>query len=265
MTLKEIIKLNNALGKDLIVDGIKYYIENDKVIAVATDKFNSTEVKLLGAEVIAPRAFYGCGNLKSIEIPCEVEAIGYSAFYSCGSLSAIKMPNVKSISIEAFAECYSLQAVEANNAFDVCKGTFKNCTNLQTVELSNVRYIGDPIFEGCTSLEAVKMPNITKIGTHSFKGCASLHTVELSHAVYIQDYAFEGCTSLRNIQLPDGLRHIGSFAFYRSGLEYVAIPESVISIGIGAFAVCKHLQKVKLPVKLKSEFDDDIGIEYEYY
>lgn len=113
MTLRELTKLHRAMGEDLIIDGIHYYMDrNDRVVATATKGLNSADVKLLdGTEIIDDRAFEGYkirnirmpssiieiktrgfagSHLESVEIPKGVTVIGPGAFLWCSRLTNVK-------------------------------------------------------------------------------------------------------------------------------------------------------------------------------
>ena len=55
---------------------------------------------------------------------------------------------------------------------------------------------------------------------------------------------FRDCRSLKNALLGDGLEEIGSGCFSRSGLEEIAVPSSVRSIGRDAFRSCASLRQI---------------------
>lgn len=61
-----------------------------------------------------------------------------------------------------------------------------------------------------------------------------------------------GLTNLYEVDLPDSLEYIGAEAFKGSGLKKIIIPDSVTTIGKGAFLECKQLEEVVLPKRLVS-------------
>ncbi len=59
--------------------------------------------------------------------------------------------------------------------------------------------------------------------------------------------AFYQDRDLKEYQIDEGIQEIGEFAFARSGLTSVTIPEGVTSIGYGAFYHCDSLEEVSIP------------------
>ena len=63
----------------------------------------------------------------------------------------------------------------------------------------------------------------------------------------IADQAYYRQTTLDSYEFADGITQIGDFAFARSGLTQVTIPEGVTTIGYGAFYHCDQLVQVDIP------------------
>ena len=57
-------------------------------------------------------------------------------------------------------------------------------------------------------------------------------------------YAFAECSALKTAEIPDGVESLGDYAFASSGLERIALPGSIRSIGPGAFTNCLVLGSV---------------------
>ena len=153
---------------------------------------------------IAPHAFYGCEYLEEIIIPDGVDEIGTSAFENCRELKSVTMPDT----------------VE-----DLGKAAFKDCRKLTNVRISSGLYeIPSQAFDCCHSLTAVDVPEgVAVIGYDSFNGCFGLTSVSLPDSIgFIDNGAFMETFSLKSIAIPDRVEDIGSYTFYRSGLELIS-------------------------------------------
>ena len=88
---------------------------------------------------IRPYAFfYGCKNLKKVEIPSCVTSIGESAFEYCTKLEEVIIPEgITEIQKYAFARCKSLTSIELPSTLEKIVNTpFWICTKLQTIKIN---------------------------------------------------------------------------------------------------------------------------------
>ncbi len=63
----------------------------------------------------------------------------------------------------------------------------------------------------------------------------------------IKAWAFYRESAMKDFEFPEGVTAIEKFAFARSGIQNVVIPEGVTSIGNGAFYHCDDLSEVTIP------------------
>ena len=271
--------------------GVKYSRDGKKLLW-ASFSFSLREKEYVvreGTEVICDGAFSSCYSLQSITIPNSVKSIGDEAFCHCGSLQSVTIPNsVKSIGDGAFSWCKSLQSITIpNSVTSIGDEAFSWCKSLQSVTIQNsVTSIGDGAFSSCESLQSITIPNsVTNIGDYAFGSCKSLQSVTIPNSVTsIGDEAFSWCKSLQSVTIQNSVTSIGDGAFsgcnicfficnspyfqnddvclfnkdktaivstIKDCVNYI-IPNSVTSIGDGAFSDCKSLQSVTIPNSVTS-------------
>ena len=152
---------------------------------------------------------------------------------------------------------------------------FKNCSGLTSVTIPNsVTSIGDRAFIACSGLMSVIIPNsITSIGENAFIGCDGLtsinvawgntHYSSIDGVLYnhVQDTLIRCPGTKTSVTIPNSVTSIGEGAFGGcSGLTSITIPTGVTSIGKGAFGLCRGLTSVTIPNSVTS-----IGIEAFYW
>ena len=216
-------------------------------------------------KAIKNAAFHSCKSLKSVDIPDGVEDLGYGAFYFCKNIKSVKIgKSVKSISYHTFDQCTSLEDVvfaDESVVENINVSAFSNCFSLESIKLpdslkviesyafaydrslKNIEFpdglerLGSRAFSCCKSLQSIVLPNNIKVLPATiFEECRNLSNVILpKNLKVIEDNAFNYCRSLTNIDLPNKLETIGEEVFCGTGIEYIDIPSSVISLNVWAF------------------------------
>lgn len=122
---------------------------------------------------------------------------------------------------------------------------------------NSLESIGDGAFRGCSGLTELTLPNsVTSIGDCAFYGCTGLTELILPNSVRsIGDIAFTYCSGLEKITVESGNSCYDSrdncnsiidteFNTLIVGCKNSVIPNSVTSIGDGAFICCSDLSKI---------------------
>lgn len=200
------------------------------------------------------------GEIVSITLPQGVTSIGNYAFMSSTSLTSVTIPNsVTAIGNAAFWDCIGLTSFTIpNSVTSIGNYAFYNCSSLISVTIGKgVTDIGVSAFLNCSSLTSVTIPNSVKsIGGGSFASCSGLASIIVESGNNIYD-SRNNCNAIiesnnntllfgcKNTVIPNSVTSIGRGAFNGcSGLTSVSIPQSVTSIGDNAFNNCSGLSAV---------------------
>lgn len=188
-----------------------------------------------GVTSIGDNAFKNCADLKSVELPATLTAIGENAFYNSG-LTSITIPAaVKSLSNGAFEDCASLQSV--------------------TIE-DGVESIGERAFYS-SAITSLSLPaSVAAVGDSAFENCNSLAKLDFSEGLVTigaEAFALKGTDTLE-IVLPSTVKTIGDDCFnydkYRkTGItaNKLVINETVETVGENAIKNCK-VKELTAPV-----------------
>ena len=227
---------------------------------------------------ISDGAFSGCSGLTSITIPNSVTYIGENPLENCPGLTSIIVESGNT-NYDTRNNCNAIIEKASNTLIAGCKNTvipnsvtsiahyaFNGCSGLTSITIPNsVTSIGYDAFNGCSGLTSITIPNsVTSIGSGVFQNCTDLAsmTVESGNTVYdsrnncnaiierTSNILVYGC---KNTTIPNSVTSIGSGAFYGcSGLTSITIPNSVTSIEGGAFEHCTGLASITIPNSVTS-------------
>ena len=140
---------------------------------------------------------------------------------------------------------------------------FINLKNLQLVVIpEGVGSVESLAFEYCTSLESVSIPDsLVSVELLAFVSCPKLKTVVVSPDHPVLAVENKALVNRKNQALivalehedtgtytvAQGIREIGGFAFDSCRFSAILLPDSVTSVGNGAFSECVNLTEIVLP------------------
>ncbi len=239
---------------------------------------------------IGDEAFSNCSSLNSIYIPNSVESIGKRAFSSCG-FNYFSVPSgITQISEGMLSGCWSLNDVYMHNGITKIDSNAFSGSPLSGVFNfpKSLKEIGANAFSSCQISGDVKLPDgLEKIGERAFLHCQNINQIYIpSSVVSIGEAAFV-CQNLSAVNVdeensayvevdgalynkdktslllyprwkrgtlvvPDGVKRIESYAFYRSNLSCVILPDGLTYIGQDAFTECPELVRIRIPDSVTS-------------
>ena len=172
--------------------GIKAYLGNDTNITIP-DKINGIEVGSINE-----RCFKN-SNIESVTLPSSVTSIEQQAFYGCDNLKSINLSNVKFIGTEAFTNCPSLTDNIDLSSVEMISERGLAGTYFKTMNLPKCTDIRDSAFEDCT-MQKIVLNNATNLGSNVFKNCKNL---EMIYAPKVKGFdGCSGCTNLKTVFVP---------------------------------------------------------------
>lgn len=227
---------------------------------------------------IGIKAFADCVNLTDITIPTEVKLIHETAFDGCYKLYI--HCEAGSIAYEYSKGFYEKQAEmpeyeDVPNYEDSEKDTSQTVSDSATDSTGTSDANTDSSLLGSTWVvgnNAVVFMDNTNIKVHagnetdpgveedgeitadvlpSFEQ-GTLPKYTIVDGKIVADQAYYKNQTLKQVVLPEGIEEIGQFAFSRSSVTGIEIPEGVKDICYGAFYHCDDLQTVSLPSTIEN-------------
>lgn len=235
---------------EFAVGDLNYRVNDDQVSVTVTGHVNGYDAT---GDLIIPESVSYQGHNYT------VTTIGEIAFLYCFYLTNLSIPNtVTTIEASAFAYCqgFTGNLVIPNSVTTVGYGAFQYCSGYDgdLIIGSSVTEIGDYAFNSCDGMTGtLYIPsNVQSLGGNSFGYCAfSGIEVDPENSVYdsrndcnaiIETSTNELLTGCKNTVIPNTVTSIGYCAFRGiEGLTSIEIPDSVVSIGDNAFALCFDL------------------------
>ena len=247
------------------------------MLALARKELSTYSCRLfIGEKPILPQTIEDLSTKATEEELKEAFTDEWGAKYSKDGRKLLKVPR------ELSGACSVKEGTRI-----ICDEAFWWCESLPDIVIpTSVTSIGDRAFWGCRSLSDIVIPSsVTSIGDCAFGYCSSLKYISIPKSViclnanpfadwdgklkclspnfiYEDDVLFNKNKSKiisfrnQNIEsyvIPNSVTSIGDGAFsYCSSLHSVFIPDSVTSIGDCAFWDCSSLSKIVIPSSVTS-------------
>lgn len=228
---------------------------------------------------IGIKAFADCVNLTDITIPTEVKLIHETAFDGCYKLYI--HCEAGSIAYEYSKEFYEKQAEmpeyedvpnyedseeDTNNTDTVSDSTTDATITPDTSTEGNL--LGSTWIVGNNAVVFIDNTNPKVLdGNESIggeedgelttdvlpdSGQGTLPKYTIVDGKIVADQAYYKNQTLKQVVLPDGIEEIGQFAFSRSSITGIEVPQGVKDICYGAFYHCDDLETVSLPITIEN-------------
>lgn len=226
------------------------------------EKLRSIDLSSTKLEEIPAYAFHSCDSLRTVTFPNTVKTIGQRAFNNSQSLESLKMPAaLSSIGDNAFLYCRKIRSVDLSaTSLTKIDSWFSNVDSLRTVKLpSTVTEIGENAFYN-SPIEEINFPaSLTTIGNSAFYG-NRLKTVDLSATKFttINNW-FANNNKLRTVKLPETVASLGEGAFDYCYIEEINFPAALTTIGAHSLRYCR-IDTLRLPATIT-----EIGQNAFYY
>ncbi len=278
---------------DLVyISGDFAYTLSDTLEATITDHSGRYETVVIPETIdgytvteIGANAFYGCTNLKELELAKTITKIGQTAFAECTSLTKVFIPkSLKKVGIKCivdnpdwryapysgyygpFYNCTSLTEVVFEEGIETIPSHLFGNSNVGITEIhipNTVKTIETCAFTACEKLKTLTLSNNLKtIKCHAFTACSSLEGVQIPKTLTTaeRDDAYGGrigpfylCSSLKEVSFEEGMTVMPSYIFSGSrGVTSIKIPYSIKAISYSAFEGCTGLTMLELPPHISS-------------
>lgn len=177
-------------------------------------------------------------------------------------------PDITSLCDHAFSKCSALTEItlpEGLTSIGSC--AFSNCIGLTSLTLPDtVQSIGYNLFDGCDALtELTLSASLPVVSSGIFNGCPALRRLSVgaeSTTMYSENGALYSADKTVLIAVPpalesktfairEGVTEIASFAFHKSALSAVTVPDSVTKIEMRAFYDASSIKTMVLPAGLE--------------
>ena len=259
----------SSLGSIVVENGNTIYDSRENCNAIIETTTNTliagckNTIIPNSVKIINESAFFGCSSLTSITIPNSVDSIGYYAFAYCSSLDTIYLEATTPPILEdnwlgvmspiCYIPCGTLAAYHASDWANQVGELVEECEDLSPTNQIQYTTFDESILTIDTTYYTYEDLFGANIISNTYENGVGTITFDRPLTT-IGNNAFGGSGYyLTSIKLPNTVTSIGSGAFW--GCYYLTeftIPENVTTIGRDAFSSCEALTEITIPKSVTS-------------
>jgi len=202
-----------------------------------------------GITAIPQNAFRNFTVLELVSIPSTVKTIGECAFCLC--------PWNATVTVDAENTYFKFenQALTYNSTAGKYLVKYFGGNNSEYTVPGSITSIGKYAFANTGVMKVVINDALQAIGDFAFAECPNLQEVVFpasSELIFINQSAFDDCPGLTSVVLPNSVMFLGVKAFaYCSSLQSVTLSADLVEIGNDCFKGCDVLPRVTIPSKVQ--------------
>lgn len=200
-----------ALDTEAAVDGIKYRVDGDAIIAYGTDEDVDERVIVSDLFDVVDGSIFDGKVVRELRWDKDfLDASNIAGIGSKFKMFADYVVEITNKQWEASIGCEELYL--KNNCF-IRRNGLKNFINLHTLDLGKTHTIEDKGLSGCTKLTNVDFSRVYSMG---HEACSNLKITyaDLSNMEYIGEMTFVKCSKLEKIKLSAKCTKVSDNAFF---------------------------------------------------